>query len=61
MFNSITLNDLRELIHEPEWKVPALFVMTDEALIQELQRRGYVVKKEQKGKDNINGPKSRRT
>lgn len=44
LFN--TYDDLRELFQEPKWKVPVLYAMTDEALIQELQRRGYIGKKE---------------
>ncbi len=60
MYTEKLLKQLR--LCEPKWvwKVPALPAMTDEVLIQELQRRGYVIKREQKAED-VNGLESGRT
>lgn len=49
----LNYDDLHKLLQEPEWKwkVPTLHAMTDKTLIQEMERRGYIVKQSDQKSD----------
>ena len=50
-----TMVDIKtfRILHHPVWEVPAVSAMTNEDLIKELERRGYMINKEERKSDGL--------